>query len=68
MSKIYVKPATPETLVPDPDRGGFLPPEGRWVEAYIYWHRRVEDRDVIEVVDPPAPDADSPSTPANRRK
>lgn len=35
--------------VPDPEKGGFLPPEGREVEATAYWLRRLADGDVTEV-------------------
>lgn len=37
--------------VPDPDKGGFLPPEGRAVEATAYWLRRLVDGDIVEVVE-----------------
>ncbi|PIP02746.1 MAG: DUF2635 domain-containing protein [Zetaproteobacteria bacterium CG23_combo_of_CG06-09_8_20_14_all_54_7] len=43
-----VKP-TPGREVPDPEKGGFLPPEGRAVEATAYWLRRIADGDVTEV-------------------
>ncbi len=49
---MLVKPA-PNRAVPDPERGGLLPEEGRDVDATsIYWHRRIEDNDVIVVVEP----------------
>lgn len=35
--------------VPDPEKGGFLPPKGRKVEATAYWLRRIADGDVVEV-------------------
>ncbi|BAO88918.1 DUF2635 domain-containing protein [Caballeronia cordobensis] len=35
--------------VPDPEKGGYLPEEGREVEPNVYWLRRVEDGDVVEV-------------------
>ncbi|MDA8254980.1 MAG: DUF2635 domain-containing protein [Betaproteobacteria bacterium] len=44
---MMVKPSAGRQ-VPDPERGGFLPPEGREVEANVYWLRRLEDGDVIE--------------------
>lgn len=54
---MYVKPQ-PGRSVPDPERGGLLPAEGREVDdTSTYWHRRVEDNDVI-LVDP----ADTPPT------
>lgn len=34
--------------VPDPERGGLLPAEGRTVEPNQYWLRRVADGDVVE--------------------
>jgi hypothetical protein len=43
-----IKPAAGRQ-VPDPDRGGYLPPEGREVEMHQYWHRRINDGDVVEV-------------------
>ncbi len=44
---MYIKP-TQGRQVPDPYAGGFLPPEGREVEANQYWLRRIEDGDVTE--------------------
>lgn len=44
---MQVKPA-PDRKVPDPEKGGFLPQEGREVEATAYWLRRLADGDVIE--------------------
>jgi hypothetical protein len=35
--------------VPDPEKGGYLPEEGREVEPNVYWLRRIEDGDVTEV-------------------
>ena len=43
---MFVKPA-PGRTVPDPERGGFLPDEGRDVPDTTYWARRVEDKDVL---------------------
>jgi len=48
---MYVKPQ--HDHVPDPDRGGYLAPVGRQVEASPYWWRRVADGDVIEADPPP---------------
>lgn len=45
---MHVKPVSGRQ-VPDPDKGGFLPPEGREVEATAYWLRRLTDGDVTEV-------------------
>ena len=39
---------TAGSSVPDPDRGDFLPAEGRDVDEKQYWYRRLEDGDVIE--------------------
>jgi hypothetical protein len=44
---MHLKPA-PGRQVPDPDRGGFLPPEGRNCEPHQYWLRRLNDGDVVE--------------------
>lgn len=44
---MFVKPV-PGRQVPDPDRGGYLSPDGRTVEASQYWLRRLSDGDVIE--------------------
>ena len=44
---MQVKPVSGRQ-VPDPEKGGFFPPEGREVEANVYWLRRLEDGDVIE--------------------
>lgn len=45
---MHVKPKS-GAQVPDPELGGYLPPEGREVEATIYWLRRIKDGDVVEV-------------------
>lgn len=50
---MMVKPNTGRQ-VPDPERGGYLPPDGREVEANVYWLRRLEDGDVIEITPKPA--------------
>lgn len=44
---MFVKPLSGRNI-PDPDKGGFLPPEGRAVEASAYWLRRVSEGDVFE--------------------
>lgn len=45
---MYLKPVQGRQ-VPDPDRGGFLPPEGREVAVmHQYWLRRRADGDVVE--------------------
>lgn len=45
---MQVKPVSGRQ-VPDPEKGGFLPPEGRAVEATIYWLRRLAEGDVVTV-------------------
>lgn len=47
---MQVKPVSGRQ-VPDPEKGGFLPPEGRAVEATAYWLRRLVDGDIVEVVE-----------------
>lgn len=50
---MQVKPA-PDRVVPDPEKGGSLPQEGRVVEATAYWLRRLAEGDVVEFeVKPP---------------
>ncbi len=56
---MFVKPA-PGITVPDPERGGALPPEGRNVEPTQYWQRRIADGDVVEAV--PQPEAKASKT------
>ena len=43
---MFVKPA-PGRTVPDPERGGVLPVDGRDVPVTTYWQRRVADNDVV---------------------
>jgi hypothetical protein len=45
---MHVKPASGRDI-PDPEKGGFLLPEGREVEASAYWLRRKAEGDVTEV-------------------
>lgn len=52
---MFVKPAAGRQ-VPDPDKGGCLPPEGREVVPHQYWLRRLQDGDVVES-SPPQPKA-----------
>lgn len=54
-----VRPATPETKVRDPERGGHLPAAGAEVPDTEYWRRRLRDGDVVKV----APEAEA-SAPA----
>ncbi len=51
---MFVKPSSGRQ-VPDPEKGGFLPSEGRLVEANVYWLRRIEDGDVVEFEPKPQP-------------
>jgi hypothetical protein len=46
---IFIKPAQGRQ-VPDPARGDLLPPEGRSVESYQYWQRRIAEGDVVEAI------------------
>lgn len=39
--------------VPDPQKGNFLPAEGRSVPRNQYWLRRIADNDVIVITDSP---------------
>lgn len=48
---MFVKPAK-NTEVPDIEKGGLLPPEGREVEANSYWLKRVAEGDCIEAEPP----------------
>lgn len=44
---MFVKPVAGR-LVPDPERGGDLPPDGANVPDNQYWLRRINDGDVVE--------------------
>lgn len=44
---VHVTPAAGR-VVPDPDHGDNLPPEGRTVARTTYWARRIKDEDVTE--------------------
>jgi len=63
----HVAPAHPGASIPDPDRGGFLPPEGRTVPWTPHW-AGMAAREEIAVTDAPdevAPEAtDSTEAPA----
>lgn len=57
---MFIKPISGRR-VPDPEKGGVLPPEGRPVaDLDQYWLRRIADGDVVTV--------DSQSTAAKRSK
>ena len=60
---MYLIPA-PDMKVPDPDRGGVLPPEGREVQPSTYWHYRVACGDVSDAsaLAAPAPEAPAPKS------
>lgn len=45
---MHVKPNAGRQ-VPDPEKGGILPSDGRVVELTSYWLRRLRDGDVVEV-------------------
>lgn len=49
---MYVKPVEGRQ-VPDPEKGGFVPPEGRHVDRTQYWLRRIADGDLLQA-NPPA--------------
>ena len=50
MEKIFVKPASKEILVINPDTGLPLPEEGEYVTPSPYWTRRVNDGDAVIVI------------------
>lgn len=54
--------------VPDPERGGILPPEGRNVEPSSYWLRRIEDGDVVEVPAESETQAKPTTTPSRKKE
>lgn len=65
---MFIKPATRAVLdpdrrepllVPDPERGDYLPKEGREVTPSDYWTRRVLDGDVKEATPPAQPPAEA---------
>lgn len=45
---MHVKPNSGQQVA-DPEKGGYLPPEGRQVQPTIYWLRRITEKDVVEV-------------------
>ncbi|QQR70107.1 MAG: DUF2635 domain-containing protein [Alphaproteobacteria bacterium] len=63
---MYVKPA-PGLDVPDTDKGGVLPPEGRFVDDHIYWLRRIETGEVV-ISEPPEQAAEEQSPAINPRR
>lgn len=45
---MFIKPVSGRR-VPDPEKGGFVPPEGRVVTDHDqYWLRRIADGDVVK--------------------
>lgn len=46
-----VKPTTPGTVVRDPISMQRLPDEGAEVPDTLYWHRRVDQGDVVPVTE-----------------
>lgn len=61
---MYIKP-TPGRQVPDPERGGFVPDTGRYVEQTQYWLRRLADGDVV-ASSPPTDAQDAQSAKAKK--
>ena len=52
---MFIKPVSGRR-VPDPEKGGFVPPEGRVVADHDqYWLRRIADGDVVNAEKQPAP-------------
>lgn len=47
--RAHLRPSSPELVIPDPDHGGNLPPEGLEVPLSSYWRRRIKDGDVVQV-------------------
>lgn len=58
---VHVTPAEGR-VVPDPERGDHLPPEGRTVTRSPYWVRRIKDQDVTEGKARPADVEAAPKT------
>ncbi|MEZ2293094.1 DUF2635 domain-containing protein [Variovorax sp. RCC_210] len=56
---MFLKPQ-PGVDVPDVERGGLLPADGREVIPSTYWQRRIDDGDVTEVKP-----ADTPTAPVS---
>ena len=63
---MHVKPI-PGRQVPDPEKGGYLPPEGRNVEPTAYWLRRLRDKDVTKEI-PKTRNPSNASKPKESRK
>ena len=59
---MFVKPAT-GLVIPDPDRGGVLPAEGRDVPPTEFWRRRLRDGDVVAATAPIAEPPPAPPSP-----
>ena len=62
----HVAPAHPEASIPDPDRGGFLPPDGRTVAWTPFWAGMLlrEEITVGDPRDPGPPHEAEPPRPA----
>ena len=43
----HVKPAHPQAAIPDPVRGGDLPPEGLTVDWSVHWARLAQRGDIV---------------------
>jgi hypothetical protein len=68
MSRVYIKPAFPGTVIRDPENfHRIIPPEGANVEFGGFMQRRVRDADAVICEDPetvkPTPNT-PPATPA----
>jgi len=50
--KIFIKPTKEAIQVRNPERGGHLKNEGEWVPKNAYWHRRLNDGDVVNAKPP----------------
>ncbi|MGU3665809.1 hypothetical protein ACLBX9_16645 [Methylobacterium sp. A49B] len=60
----HVAPIDPRASIPDPERGQFLPPEGRTVPWTPYWAGMAmrEEITVSDAQDEPVAAAESPAT------
>lgn len=53
MRNIFVKPAVDGAMVPDELTHQPLAAAGEWKPETAYWVRRLRDKDVVEMDDPP---------------
>lgn len=61
---IFVKPASKEVRVRQPERGSILPQGGSWVPDNTYYRRRLKDGDVVMAEAPASPKPASKATKA----